>query len=336
MILFSRALLLCFSFLFFFSCRTIDVEKSAGDTGIYFGESPGEESEKREKIFVEEPPPEIVVVERPVYIPEDVEKFVPEEPHVKGREAVRKSNVEGIIPPEEYSRAAMVYDYDADWVYEVYTQPLRVSDIRLEAGEKAMETPFISDSERWLLGAGVSYEQGNAVQHIYVKPVEASLEASLIINTDRRVYHVILKSFKDVYMPMVRWKYFSTGFQGGFNFTTPSGTPSFPGPERVNENSNGMMDPRYISLNYRIRYGIFRKPPWLPSLVYDDGKKTYITFPKDVLQSELPAVFDDRDNIVNYRVMEHVAIIDKLIEKITVRLDGREIIIEKKKGGSHE
>jgi hypothetical protein len=46
----------------------------------------------------------------------------------------------------------MVYDYDPDWVY---TQPLRASDIRLENREKDAEAPFISDSERWLLGAAL-------------------------------------------------------------------------------------------------------------------------------------------------------------------------------------
>jgi hypothetical protein len=68
----------------------------------------------------------------------------------------------------------MVYDYQPDQVYEVYTQPLRASDICLEPGEKATEAPFISDSERWMLGAGVSQENNRPVQHNYVKPAPVS------------------------------------------------------------------------------------------------------------------------------------------------------------------
>ena len=39
----------------------------------------------------------------------------------------------------------MVYDYDRDWVYEIYTQPLRATDICLEPGEQLTEAPFNND-----------------------------------------------------------------------------------------------------------------------------------------------------------------------------------------------
>jgi type IV secretion system protein VirB9 len=215
---------------------------------------------------------------------------------------------------------------------------LRASDIRLEPGEKAVEAPFISDSERWMLGAGYNIENGVAVQHIYVKPTEASLEASLIINTDRRVYHIILKSYRDVFMPMVRWRYLSTGMPNTYiplsdGAVTDAAGGAAEGPSGDGEPSGiPGIDPRFLSFNYRVTYGLFAKPSWLPSLVYDDGKKTYITFPESVLQQDLPAVFENRADIVNYRVAGNIIIIDKLIERVTVKMGRREIVIEKRRG----
>jgi type IV secretion system protein VirB9 len=297
------------------------------DSGSGSVKSPGGARDSPAALQAEAPPPEVIVIEKPVYVPAGAAYAPPAAP---GQAAVRQSNAAGIMQPSDYSKAAMVYDYDPDWVYEIYTQPLRASDVRLEPGERALEAPFVSDSERWMLGAGVSYEGGVEIQHIYVKPTAAALEASLIINTDRRVYHIILKSFRDVHMPMIRWRYTARALPNSFIPSTPERAA---GPVAAGgEAAAPSLDPRFLSFNYRITYSFFSKPAWLPTLVYDDGKKTYVTFPRDVLQSRLPAVFENRNSVVNYRVLENIIIIDKLIEKITVKRDDKEIVIEKKKG----
>ena len=309
------------------SCASVDVEKTVRPSSGTGKQEAGGSPVIAVPIDVEIPR-EVTVIEKPVYVPQ----ASPQPPvPAQGRAAVEQSNKEGIIQPQDYSAAAMIYDYHQDWVYEVYCRPLRVTDIRLKPGEKAAEAPFISDSERWMLGAGTSYEEGNAVQHIYVKPTQTYLEASLIINTTERVYHLILRSFSAVHMPMVRWRYFDTRLPRGFTGDAALSSPSFPAGTPETDGAV-LSDPRFLSFNYRITYSLFKKPRWLPSLVHDDGKKTYITFPETVLQRELPAVFENRANIVNYRVIGNLMIIDKLIEKITVKLDGYQITIEKKRG----
>jgi type IV secretion system protein VirB9 len=304
------------------SCATtIDVEnrvKDSGAGGLQRGEG-GQETGGFP------PPAGVEIFERPVFVP--AAEAPPARPPA-GEQAVRASNAAGIVRPEAYSHAAMVYDYHPDLVYEVYAQPLRVCDVSLQPGERAVEPPFVSDSERWILGAGISYDNGTPVQHIYVKPVSHGLEASLIINTDMRVYHIILRSFRETHMPIVRWRY----LQGlPRNYAAPpraeaaSGEPGAP----------AGIDPRFLSFNYRIRYGIFSRPSWLPELVFDDGGKTYVTFPDLVLQRELPAIFENRNDVLNYRVMGNVVIIDKLIENITVRIGRTEITITKKRRPSN-
>jgi type IV secretion system protein VirB9 len=279
-------------------------------------------------------PPEIIQLEKPVFIPE--KEAAAAAKTASGWAAVAASNADGIKKPADYSHAAMVYDYDRDWVYEVYCMPLRTVDVRLEPGEAALEAPFVADSERWMLGAGVSQEGGAQVQHIYVKPTRADISASLIINTDRRVYHLILRSYAEIHMPLVYWRYPGTGLP--FSFFAPD-TPIMQGAARngftaVNEGDEDApsADPRFLSFNYKITYGWFKKPRWLPRHVYDDGKKTYIEFDTQIARGAMPGIFENRSGVLNYRVYGNLIVIDKLIEEITVTLEEKEIRIRKKNG----
>jgi type IV secretion system protein VirB9 len=282
----------------------------------------GTEEAERERALVKTET-RYVYVERPVFIP-------PREtppPTETGVNSVVTSTAEGTVLPESYSHAARIYDYDKDQVYEVYTQVLRLTDIYLEKGEALLDDPFISDSDRWIIGAGASQDNGSVIQHVYIKPKTAGIEASMIINTDRRVYHLVLRSYNTLYMPMVRWNYHDGGIRHQYADAPPP-------PQQGETASEALeyIDPRYLSFDYTARYGIFRrKPYWMPARVYDDGKKTYLVFPEQVLQRELPGIFEGNDSIVNYRVLDNIAIIDKLIEKITIRYQNQRITIQKKR-----
>jgi type IV secretion system protein VirB9 len=306
---------LCFSIL---SCRTIDVEKSLKNIGTGSAGSGDPVSELASQITP--PPPDVIILEKPVFVPQA--EALPKQP-AAGQSAVRESNSAGILSPKDYSHAAIVYEYNPDLVYEAFTQPLRVTDICLEPGEMALEAPFVSDSERWILGAGVSYENNLSVQHIYVKPASSGLSASLIINTNRRVYRLILRSYADVHMPVVRWRYTAV-FPQNFFPTSLSGYSD--------NNNSPSIDPSLLSFNYRIKHGIINRPSWIPDLVFDDGSKTYIRFPAQVLQKEMPAVFEKRKFILNYRILGNMIVIDKLIEELTVKIERSEILITKKRG----
>jgi len=316
---------LCFPVLLLSCATTVDVQRKVQTSlGVNKQFDPAL-AIKAVPIDVEAaPPPEPIIIERPIYIPEAT---TTSSSTVSGRSAVQAAVGSGVLQPRDYSNAAMLYDYDRDFVYELYCQPYRLSDVTLEPGEKAVDVPFVSDSERWMLGAGVSYENDVPVQHIYVKPTVSGLTASLIINTDRRVYHLILRSYSDVHMPVVRWRYRENAMPQNYITGSSGSLGSSPG-----ASDNGFaVDPSYLSFDYRIKYGFFQKPKWLPTLVYDDGQKTYITFPESVLQTEMPAVFDNRSDIINYRVSKNIMIIDKLVETITVRLSNKVVTIEKKR-----
>lgn len=335
-------------------CRTMDLEtQTKRDDGlaplfekVKRVEESKEETAGKEQMAVSELnvniEPEIIFIEKPVFVPE---KDWAEEQKLTPVELTRKITEQGIIKPQDYSKAAFIYDYYEDQVYEVYAQILRTTDISLEPGEIALDAPFISDSENWIIGAGVSREGRETVQHLYLKPKKAALEATLIINTDRRVYHIMLKSYNTVFMPIVKWRYktasekisviggqLASSGGGGYGGTITGG--SYEG--GVNKSVSlseeiEYVDPRYLSFDYKVRYSIFKKPRWLPRLVYDDGQKTYLVFNPIVLQTELPVVLENDKDVINYRVAGDLAVIDKLVEKITVKYQKDKIIVEKKK-----
>jgi type IV secretion system protein VirB9 len=313
-------------------CRTVNLEpgidRNEGTPGEAGVSDKKEYEEEREKALVKTER-EYVFIEKPVYVPlQENSRHT-----TTGVASVQDSNAEGTIAPEDYTHASRLYDYDPNQVYEIYTQVLRLTDIYLEPGELSLDDPFISDSDRWVIGAGVSQENGVLIQHIYIKPKAAGLEATMIINTDRRVYHLLLRSYTAVYMPIVRFRYYDSIIRK--TYISPDVLPNTA--ERpLEQDSTGQLeyiDPRYLSFNYTARYGLFRRRPvWMPNRVYDDGKKTYIVFPEAVLQREMPGIFENKNDIVNYRVLENIVIIDKLIEKITIQYQNRSVTIEKKKG----
>ena len=157
-----------------------------------------------------------VIVEKKIYIEKPI--YYPDVPQAlaKPGETVANASAQGVMKPKDYNGAMILYDYDEKLVYEVFTMPLRVTDLYLEPGEKVIEQPFCGDTTRWSIGGGVSKTGGVDTQHLYLKPSEEGLETTLIINTERRIYHLIIKSFKDTYMLAVMWRYRGLGMPYDF------------------------------------------------------------------------------------------------------------------------
>lgn len=312
-------------------CRTVDLDFSTvieNEGSLESAKSLGEEEKLNEAeiegILISEELKEVdiqksvVYVERPVYYPiEEAEK------QPTGKDAANLSLDRAIQEPKKFSGGTMFYDFDENFVYEIYCQPYRITDLSLEPGEMVLENPFLSESQVWEMGAGVSRRNGQDVQHFYLKPDISGLTTSMIIITDRRVYHFLLRSFKDCYMAMVEFEYPNTM---PYNIKTDALA------ERLNARSNAFsgIDPRFLSFDYKMSYSIFRKPLWLPRRVYDDGRRTYIQMDEKVLHTQSPVLFNHRNERINYRVEKNLIVIDELIEKVTLRRGKEKVTVKKK------
>ena len=161
----------------------------------------------QEELKVQDIENTVVYVDRPVYVPEEKS----ERPALQtGVAAVNESQKRATQSPENYKSGTFFYQFNENFVYEIYAQPYHLTDIALEAGEVVIGTPLLSEDESvWELIAGVAKDQltGLDIQHLFVKPAYSGLDSSLIIITDRRVYHFRIKSYKETHMAMVKFTY---------------------------------------------------------------------------------------------------------------------------------
>jgi type IV secretion system protein VirB9 len=327
----NKFIIIGFLFVLFTSCRTVhfdkttEIEPAKKDETIknIEDEIKVDEQEQRQYAIEEElkdvdVEKTIVYVDRPVYSP-----VQPEQPVIKPEEAVSKSLSSALRVPLKYVNGVMYYPWDETFMYEIHTQPYRTTDIILEPGEEVLEMPFLSEEKVWEIGAGVSRKNGQDVQHFFVKPSLANLTTSMIIITDRRVYHLLLKSFSNRFMVMVEWTY-PPAMPLHIKTSNSSGVNRF-------TQDIAMVDPTLLSFDYRMTYSIFKKPVWLPTRIYDDARKTYIELDERMLNMESPVLFNHRNERINYRVHKNLIVIDELIEKVTLRRGREKVTIYKKR-----
>ena len=197
----------------------------------------------------------VVFVDRPIYVPSD-EKDAKLEKGVKtGIDAVADSQKRSTIKPELYKQGTFYYQYNENLVYEVYAQPYHLTDIILEKGEIVTGTPLLSEDESvWELTAGVSKDKntGDDIQHLFIKPAYSNLDSSLVIITDRRVYHFRIKSFAKTYMAMVKFTYPETKNQWAKKKAENTA-------EIVNDFVR-VSNPEFLSFDYKMKYSMWKKP----------------------------------------------------------------------------
>ena len=268
----------------------------------------------------------VVYVDRPVYIPADKDDPKLEKGNKTGYDAVVESQKRSTTQPELYKQGTFFSQYDENLVYEVYAQPYHLTDIVLEKGEVVTGTPLLSEDEAvWELTAGVAKDPmtGEDIQHLFIKPAYSKLDSSLVIITDRRVYHFRIKSFASSYMAAVKFTY--------PNARNEWARKKADAATEVENDFIRVSNPEFLSFDYKMKYSMWRKSEFLPKRVYDDGASTYIQVDDIVLQKKLPVIFNEKNEIVNYSVKKNVFVIPRLINTVTLRLGKEKVTVTKKK-----
>lgn len=229
---------------------------------------------------------------------------------------VAAANEAARIQPDRagYINAIQRFSYAEGSLYQVYTAPGQVTDIALEAGERLVGPGPVAagDTARWIIGDTESGKGPTRRVHILVKPTRPDLATNLLINTDRRTYHIELRATPSAYMASVSWTYPQDALIALTRIAEPETTavPVAKG-----------LDIARLNFDYRI-YG---KAPWRPLLAFDDGAQAYIAFPRGIAQGEMPPLFVLRADgktaeLVNYRVSGNHMIVDRLFASAELRL----------------
>jgi type IV secretion system protein TrbG len=235
------------------------------------------------------------------------------------RDRVGAANDAARVEPDRtgFVNALQLYPYADGALYQVYARPGNVTDIALQEGEQLVGAGPVAagDTVRWMIGDTLSGTGTTARVHILVKPVRADIATNLVINTDRRTYHLELRANPSVYMASVSWSYPQDELIA-LRQSREAATRAAP--------VAAGMD--LTSLNFR--YAIDGdKPEWRPLRAFDDGVRVFVEFPESVAQGELPPLFvlgpKNEAELVNYRVSGRYLIVDRLFTRAELRLGGR-------------
>lgn len=192
---------------------------------------------------------------------------------------------------------------------------LQVCDVELEPGEQ-VSSVNLGDAVRWLVEPALSGSGDAAIQHLVIKPLDVGLETSLMVTTDRRTYHLRLRSHRTEYMPRVAFSYPTASASKWAEAKKKAATV---------QAGKGASGPNEYLGQLDFNYRVSGNAPFKPARVYNDGVKTIIEMPKTFSQGEAPTLLVVRESgslfrkddevLVNYRLQDGRYIVDTLFDK---------------------
>ena len=267
-------------------------------------------------------PVQIVEVPKPLPLPDQL-KPVPDakiEPPEAADPRVRVAHANGAarVQPTRagYLNAIQVYPFSDGALYQLYSAPGEITDIALEPGEQLVGTGPVAagDTVRWIIGDTESGAGSAKRMHILVKPTRTDLATNLVINTDRRTYHLELRSDEKTYMASVSWAYPQDQLIALHqqNAAAEVAAPIATG-----------IDIGALNFRYSIEGD---DPAWRPLRAFDDGRQVFIEFPAGIGQGEMPPLWvigaEGDGQLVNFRVQGNHMIVDRLFGAAELRLGG--------------
>ena len=236
-------------------------------------------------------------------------------------ETIAAANAEATQGPDpnRFIEAVQVYDYVPGVVYEVFASPGHITTIQLRPGEKLI-AKLAGDTAQWVVGDSRTGSGASARTLILIKPVKPHVETNLVISTNERVYSIDLKSVPEAYHSAVAW-----------NYPTELAHQLVEQYEQAAREDEQAIDHGVtlssLDFGYTLTSNTHVPPRWMPKRVFNDGRKTYIHFPKDLAVTDAPPLFvlgsnpkDQEAQLVNYRVKGNYYIVDQLIDRAQLRL----------------
>jgi P-type conjugative transfer protein TrbG len=192
---------------------------------------------------------------------------------------------------------------------------LQVCDVELQAGEQ-VNSIHLGDTARWTVEPAITGSGPAEMQHLIIKPMDVGLETSLVVTTDRRTYHFRLRSHRAEFMPRVAFIYPE---DAAAKWDAVRSRETRERQERTMPQTG-----EYLG-DLDFAYDVSGTAAWKPVRVYNNGVKTVIQMPKEMAQTEAPALLavskdgglfrDDETVMVNYRVQGDRYIVDTVFDK---------------------
>ena len=276
-------------------------------------------------VLIADPPGPVRIVETPKPLPlpgqlKPVDGAAAKPEPADPRQRITQANEAARMQPvrDGFINAVQVYPYSAGALYQVYAAPGQVTDIALQHGEQLVGSGPVAagDTVRWIIGDTESGSGDRRQVHILVKPTRPDLQTNLVINTDRRTYHLELRSTPSTYMASVSWQYPQDQLIALRRQNARAA--------QVQPVATGV-DISKLNFRYRIEGDA---APWKPLRAFDDGSKVYIEFPSGIAQGEMPPLFvigpSGNSELVNYRANQNYYVVDRLFAAAELRMGDKD------------
>lgn len=220
--------------------------------------------------------------------------------------------------PDGYFNALQRYEYEQGVLYQVYSSPLHVTMLTFEPGEKVLDLAS-GDVTRWIMMRSSSGEAEQARDHLMIKPMRPNLHTNIAVVTNKRVYHLELRSYAETYMAEVSWRY---PYGELLQHLVPSQESS---PSASATTARVEVGRQVAQLCFAYAFVVpSRKPSWMPQRVFHDGKRTYIQFAAGTAERALPALFllseQGKPELATYQVEGDAFVVDRVVEVAQLRL----------------
>jgi type IV secretion system protein VirB9 len=199
------------------------------------------------------------------------------------------------------------FDWAPTTVFPVVATPGRITDIVLEPGETLVGAGAIAagDTARWVIGDTASGAGLERRVHVLIKPTAPDLATNLLINTDRRTYHLELRASARTWQAQVSWRYPAPAP------VLVEAPPALP-----------VLDLSRVNRAYRIEGD---NPVWRPVAAFDDGQRAYVEFGPGVVLDDLPPLYrlgvdGKTSELINYRIEDRRIVLDRLFDRVELRL----------------
>jgi type IV secretion system protein VirB9 len=199
----------------------------------------------------------------------------------------------------------------------IIAAPMQVCDVELQAGEQVNEI-IVGDSARWLIEMGTVGSGAKETTHLFIKPLDAGLESTAIVTTDRRVYHLRLISRRKGHTPYVGFAY-AEDLKRQADAKKKREERKAAWSKVEVEGEKAARDLSQLNFAYKVSGDSAR---WKPERVFDDGRQMFIQLPAS-RSGEMPVLLVRKggdDILVNYRVKDSTMIVDGLFERIVLLL----------------
>ena len=211
------------------------------------------------------------------------------------------------------TKGFIAYPFSSEFQPIIPSQPLQAVDVELEPAERIQQNGIaMGDTQRWVYTILTSYNNGIEIEHIIFKPKDYNIATNIIIGTNLRTYHFGLVSVKDADVKQVKFWYPEEMQKKADAYIS----------EHINNSQDGRLSGKDViddvpginihNLNFNYSFS-GDEPIWMPVRVFDDGVHSYIQFPPDIQNQDLPVLYAYKHSdkqLVNYRSKGNYFVID--------------------------